>query len=130
MHVAACVRAGEPSYLEAVRLDFVQALPTGVQLRLTNHSAQMIKFRGTSNQAKVADPWDVHVECKAVDSAFWEEAPFALVDGEARNVEVFPGETILLSVRNKFLSKFSGGKCHISVRLQGGAFVKSNEFQP
>jgi hypothetical protein len=124
----ACVFSAQTSR-SITQLEFVRSGGTGLLLKLSNHSDQVISLRGTRGPS-VADPWDTLVECKAADSADWREEPFGLVDGEAQEIEVLPGKSILLEVSNDFANKYKGGLCHVSIRLTDGKFVKSNDFRP
>lgn len=111
------------------QLEFVRSTATRLLFKFSNHSVRMVSFRG-SRGSVAADPWDTQFECKSTDSPYWDLEPFGLVDGDDRNVELLPGEAVSLTVSNEFASRYKGSRCHLSLRLHDGNFIKSNDFRP
>jgi len=112
-----------------VSLQFARQSQSGLHLKLLNQSTQSVFFRGTYDKGAGASPWDTLMECKAASSELWDEGPFSLVDGEPHSVEVTPGEPVELIVGSELAQQYKGGHCRVSLRLEGGSFVKSNEFE-
>ena len=129
LHLSACSSSAEKLFSGQAELRFMRSSPTGLQLELRNGSNRAISFRGTLGSS-AADPWNTLMECKESDSDEWLEEPYGLVDGEDRKVEVLPGESVLLEISDDFASRYKGGVCHVSLRLFGGIFIKSNDFRP
>ena len=128
--LCACGPSETPGSEGSPRLEFVRATSKELQLKLSNFSKNNISFRGKRDDSRQSFPWDVQVECKAADSTLWEEAPFSLIDGEANNVDLSPGEEVLVNVSGEFSNRFKGGTCHLSLRLNDGRFIASNDFAP
>jgi len=127
--LAACEPTAKLPLTGEVSLQFVRESQSGFHFRLANQSAQVISLRGTYNKG-VGDPWDTDADCKAPNSDTWMEGPFALVDAGAHSIEVSPGEQLELIVNSKFAEQHKGGRCRLNLRLQGGRFITSGEFEP
>lgn len=111
-----------------VSLQFVRVSPSGIHFRLANQSNEHVSFRGTFDKELGASPWDTLMECRPPGSDVWQEGPFTLVDGGPQTVAVLPGEQIDLVVGDKLVEQYKGGHCRLSLRLEGGLFIKSSEF--
>lgn len=114
----------------SVSLQFVRMSPSGIHLRLVNQSYAVASFRGTHERDLGVSPWDTLLECKPSDSDVWLEGPYGLVDGGPASVSVPPGEQVDLVVEDKLVDQYKGGRCHLSVRLEGGSFIQSDDFEP
>jgi hypothetical protein len=113
-----------------VSLQFVRSSPSGMHFRLANQSNEPVSFRGTTEKGDGASPWDTLLECKPPGSDVWQEGPFALVDGGPATVAVPSGDQVDLVVGDKLAEQYKGGLCRLSLRLESGSFIKSNEFEP
>ena len=119
-----------------VSLQFEHMSPSGIHFRLANQSNEVVSFRGTYHSDSGADPWDVLMACRPPGSDIWQQSPFALVDGGPDTVAVSPGEQMAVLVAHDSVvlhepfEHYEGGRCRVSVRLTGGSFIKSNEFEP
>jgi hypothetical protein len=119
-----------------VSLQFERMSPSGIHFRLANQTSEAIFFRGTYDSDSGADPWDVLMACRSPGSDIWQQGPFSLVDGGPDAVAVSPGEQVDVVVRHDLvvpdepLERYEGGRCRVSVRLTGGSFIKSDEFEP
>ena len=113
-----------------VSLQFVRMSPSGMHFRLANQSNQPVSFRGTSEKGEGVSPWDTLLECRPPDSDVWQEGPFGLVDGGPATVAIPSGDQVDLLVGDKLVEKYKGGRCRLSLRLESGSFIKSNEFEP
>jgi hypothetical protein len=104
--------------------------PSGSHFRLANQSKEAVSFRGTYKKDLGADPWDTLMECRSPDSDVWQEGPFALVDGRPATVAVPSGDQVDLVASDKLAKQYKGGRCRLSLGLESGSFIKSDEFEP
>jgi hypothetical protein len=111
-------------------LQFLRVSQSGIHLRLANQSSEVVSFRGTYDTWSRAKPWDILMECNSPGLALPPDRPFALVDGGPQVVDVSPGKQVELVVGDQPTGENKGERCRLSVRLVGGSFIKSNEFEP
>lgn len=113
-----------------VSLHFERMSQSGMHFSLANQRKDVISFRGSYEADVGASPWDKQMECRLPGSNVWQEGPFSLVDGESQKVAVSPGEQVDLVVKDGLVEQYKGGRCRLSLRLEGGSFIKSSEFEP
>ncbi len=108
-----------------VTLTFVRRSGDQLVFRLANQNANVVSYRGAPT-----DPWDTDIKCQEKDSDLWMPAPFGLVDGDSTHTDVRPGEWIEMVFVQPMAASFQGGRCISSLRVAGGTFIESNEFEP
>ena len=132
--LAACKPAPQLPVTGKIGLEFVRTSQSDIYFRLENQAADAISFRGTVKRSVGAKPWDVFMKCKAVQSELWTEGPYTLVDGGPESVDVPAGErldlVVALDLHREFVQQYKGGQCKLNLKLQDGAMIESNEFQP
>ena len=130
MLAVGCKPTQPRAYSGNAELRFVRATPTQLQFRISNQSASVLRFRGSRGDDQGSDPWDVLMECKRADSADWDVKPPAITDGNSEDIQVAPGEQLLIRVSNDFASGYKEGHCRVTLWMRDRMELKSDEFEP
>jgi hypothetical protein len=133
--VVACIPSAKLPITGEIKLEFVRKVTSDIHVKLKNQSSKPVSFRGARDWW-----WDAvfpqvpRFECVVADPAQPYESPYPLIDGPAWEEFVTePGEEIDIIVGNFFLKdgdrKLPTGRCRFVLQLDGGAVVKSEEFE-
>ncbi len=118
-----------------VELAFVRNEATDIHFTLKNQMSGGVSFRGARDWWwEGVFPQGPQFECVLTDSGQMHENPYPLIDGPSwKEFVVGSGEEIDIVVSNYYLKGGDGrlptGRCRFLLRLEGGAVIKSNEFE-
>jgi hypothetical protein len=116
-----------PSGSIAVNYDGLST--SGVFLVVENQATQAIYIRSEGGKVWPGFFWTT---CRTFDSE--QSDPMVIADGFYSTTKVAPGGRIRLEVPtvlpNQFKDRHAYARCRVRLRLEGGAFIESYDFEP
>jgi hypothetical protein len=130
MLATSCKPTETLSYSDNAELTFVRSTPEQLQFRISNHSQNVVRFRGIRGDELGSDPWDFLMECKSAAAVDWDVKTPTITDGNIIDLEVAPGEQLLIRVSGDFAKNYKKGRCRATLWLRDRTELKSDEFEP
>jgi hypothetical protein len=118
-----------------VKLEFIGRASHDIHFKLKNQTSRQVSFWGARDWWwKDVFPQAPRFECILANPDDMHESPYPLIDGPAwRQFVLESSEEIEIVVDDYFLKGRNGllptGRCRFLLQLDGGAVVKSAEFE-
>ena len=129
---AACERGAEPARRSdhpENALAFLGRSGAETRFRFFNLSEEVHTLR-VSRRIFTTVTIDTGAECAAGRDTVPDEKPAALSDGRFDLLQVFPAQSVVLSIESEFLSAHAGQTCRVFLYSFSGSSVESATFQP
>lgn len=123
----------DPAPNGEIRVEFIAASSTGIDLEIQNGSPQPIQLRGLRSSPARIELWpdDLAIECKSPSASVSTEEPFSISHDTVHPevVSVASTERLQLIVRKPMPPNSDEATCKVRLRLASGLVVESGEFR-